>query len=246
MLLKDKISIITGAGRGIGKETAIDFAKEGSNVVLVSRNMEELIEVKKELEDTFDVRAFPITADISSEEDVKELFKKTIAEFDRLDILVNNAGVHLRKSIIDTSVNEWDKVMEINLRGTFLCCREALKIMMKQNYGKIINVSSESGTKGSANQGAYCTSKFGQLGLTQVLADEAKDFNININAVLPSATDTKLLKDSYPEFDCSIFINPQDIAKTITFVASENAKAIKGASIEVYNAQNFKPNLFNI
>lgn len=246
MLLKDKISIITGAGRGIGKATAFDFAKEGSNLVLVSRTMEELNKVKKEIESSYGVKVLNTTADISSEEDVKKMFEKTLAEFKRVDVIVNNAGIHLRKSVTDTTVKEWDKVMEINLRGTFLCCREAVKIMVKQNYGKIINVSSESGTKGSANQGAYCTSKFGQIGLTEVLADEVKDYDINVNAVLPSATNTKLLQDSYPEFDCSKFIQPEDIAKTITFVASERAKAIKGASIEVYNAQNFRPNLFNI
>ncbi len=148
-----------------------------------------------------------IIADIASEEDVKRIFLRlSMSAFGRVDIIVANAGIHLRKSVIDTSVADWDRMMEINLRGTFLCCREAAKIMVKQNYGKIIIISSESGKKGSASQGAYCTTKFGQLGLMEVLQDELKDYNINVNAVLPSATDTPLLRASYPEVNHSLLL----------------------------------------
>lgn len=239
MLLKNKIAIVTGAGRGIGRAIALDFAKEGANVVVVSRSMDELIELSEEIK-RFKVEALPIKSDISLEEDVKHIFSETISVFKRLDILINNAGIHLLKPILDTTVEEWDRVMEINLRGTFLCCREALKIMIPQNYGKIINISSASGVKGSSNLGAYCASKFGQIALTQVIADEVKDLNININAVLPSAADTKIIRDSYPGIDYSIFIKPEDIARVVAFMVSESASVIKGASIEVYNAQNYK------
>jgi 3-oxoacyl-[acyl-carrier protein] reductase len=165
--------------------------------------------------------------------------------FGRIDILVANAGIHLRKSIIETTVKEWDEMMEINLRGTFLCCREVVKVMMKQDYGKIIIVSSESGKKGSASQGAYCTTKFGQIGFTEVLTDEVKDYNINVNAVLPSATNTPLIRKSYPEVRHEALIKPENIASVITLMASEKTSAVKGASIAVWNAQNYMPNLFN-
>ena len=244
MILKNRIAIITGAGRGIGMETAVDFAKEGADVVLVSRNEHELSGVAKKAE-TFGARTLIATGDISIEKDVKNIINMTLSAFNRLDIIVANAGIHLRKSVIDTSVEEWDKMMEINLRGTFLCCREAAKIMIKQDYGKIIIVSSESGKKGSAFQGAYCTTKFGQLGFTEVLQDELKDYNINVNAVLPSATNTKLLRDSYPEVNHSLLLKPEQIAKVITFVASDNASGVKGATYAVWGAQNFKSNLFN-
>jgi len=244
MLLKNKVAIITGAGKGIGKETAIDFAKEGANVVLVSRTLSELMELSKKIEG-FGVKSIVVTGDISSEEDVKRIFDESVSAFERVDIIVANAGIHLRKSVIDTSVADWDLMMEINLRGTFLCCREAAKIMIKQNYGKIIIISSESGKKGSASQGAYCTSKFGQLGLMEVLQDELKDYNINVNAVLPSATDTPLLRASYPEVNHSLLLRAEQIAKVISFVASDDASGVKGAAYAVWGAQNLKPNLFN-
>ena len=244
MILKGKIAIITGSGRGIGMETAIDFAKEGADIVLVSRNEKELLEVAKKAE-SFGARTLIATGNISEEKDVQNILDKTISTFKRFDIFVANAGIHLRKSVIDTTVEEWDKMMEINLKGTFICCREAAKVMIKQNYGKIIIISSESGKKGSAFQGAYCTTKFGQIGFTEVLQDELKDYNINVNAVLPSATDTKLLRDSYPEVNHSLLLKAEQIAKVITFVASDNASGVKGASYAVWGAQNFKPNLFN-
>jgi NAD(P)-dependent dehydrogenase (short-subunit alcohol dehydrogenase family) len=244
MLLKDKIAIVTGAGRGIGRETAIDFAKEGASIALVSRSEKELSEVASEIE-KIGTEALIATGDIAIEEDVKKVFEKTVSSFGRVDIVVANAGIHLRKSVIDTTTEEWDEMMAINLKGTFLYCKEAAKIMIKQNYGKIIIVSSESGKKGSAFQGAYCTSKFGQIGFTEVLQDELKDYNINVNAVLPSATNTKLLRDSYPEVNHSLLLKPEQIAKVITFVASDNASGVKGASYEVWGAQNLRPNLFN-
>jgi len=245
MLLKDKVAVITGAGKGIGRETAIDFAKEGSNLVLVSRTMSDLEELVKETE-SYGIKSLAVTADVSETMDVKKIFDTALSKFGKLDILVANAGIHLRKSIPDTSLEEWEKLLKVNLTGTFLCCREAVKIMMAKNFGKIIIVSSESGTRGSAFQGAYCTTKFGQLGLMEVLADEVKDYNINVNAVLPSATNTKLLRDSYPEVNHSLLIKPVQIATVITFMASEKSDAIKGSVIPVYNAQNLKPNLFNV
>jgi len=244
MLLKDKVAIVTGAGKGIGKETAIDFAKEGANIVLVSRTEADLARLSKQIE-SFGIKSLVVTGDIASEDDVKKIFDASISAFGRVDIIVANAGIHLRKSVINTTVADWDKMMEINLRGTFLCCREAAKIMIKQNYGKIIIISSESGKKGSASQGAYCTTKFGQLGLMEVLQDELKDYNINVNAVLPSATDTPLLRASYPEVNHSLLLRAEQIAKVITFVASDSASGVKGAAYAVWGAQNLKPNLFN-
>lgn len=244
MLLRNKIAIITGAGKGIGKETAFDFAREGANLVLVSRTLDDLKKTSRQLE-KYKVKTLSLTADIALEEDVAKMIKDTMNAFGRIDILVANAGIHLRKTIIDTSVADWDEMMEINLRGTFLCCREAVKIMIDQNYGKIIIISSESGKKGSASQGAYCATKFGQIGFTEVLTDEVKDYNINVNAVLPSATNTSLIRKSYPEVNHEALTKPESIAKVITFMASENASAIKGASIAVWNAQNYMPNLFN-
>lgn len=244
MLLKDKIAIVTGAGKGIGWETAIDFAKEGANLVLVSRTKKDLEKLEEAIE-PYGVKTLLVPTDIADQGQVEAMVDKTLKHFNGLDILVANAGIHLRKPIVETTVEEWDEMMEINLRGTFLCCKEVVKVMMENNYGKIVIVSSESGTKGSASQGAYCTTKFGQIGFMEVLTDEVKDYNINVNAVLPSATNTPLIRKSYPEVDHQKLITPDRIAKVITFTVSENASAVKGAAIAVWNAQNFKPNLFN-
>jgi len=244
MLLKGKIAIITGAGKGIGWETAIDFAKEGADLVLVSRTRKDLEKLAGQVQE-LGAKSLILTTDIAEEGQVRDMIDKTLQNFGRLDILVANAGIHLRKTVTETTVTEWDEMMEINLRGTFLCCREAVKVMVEQNYGKIVIVSSESGTKGSASQGAYCTTKFGQIGFMEVLTDEVKDYDINVNAVLPSATNTPLIRKSYPEVNHKALITPDRIAKVITFTCSENASAIKGAAIAVWNAQNFKPNLFN-
>ena len=244
MLLRNKIAIITGAGKGIGKETALDFAREGADLVLISRTLNDLEKISKQVQ-KYNVKTLCMTIDIASETEVKKMVDNTLSTFGRIDILVANAGIHLRKTIIETSVADWDEMMEINLRGTFLCCREVVKVMIGQDHGKIIIISSESGKKGSASQGAYCTTKFGQIGFTEVLTDEVKDYNINVNAVLPSATNTPLIRKSYPEVNHEALTRPESIAKVITFMASENATAIKGASIAVWNAQNFMPNLFN-
>ena len=244
MLLKDRIAIITGAGKGIGRETAIDFAREGAHIVMVSRTKTDLDKLAEEIK-PFNVRTLLLESDISVEKDVNQVFEETMSAFSRLDIIVCSAGTHLRKTIADTTVRDWDEMMAVNLRGTFLCSREAVKIMVKQDYGKIIIISSESGKKGSASQGAYCASKFGQIGLTEVLADEVKDYNINVNAVLPSASNTPMIKKSYPEVNREKLIKQEQVARVITFMASDDSSAIKGASIAVWNAQNYKHNLFN-
>ena len=126
--------------------------------------------------------------------------------------------------------------MAVNARGTFLCCREALRLMIPQNRGKLINISSESGKKGFPLECAYDSSKFAQIGLLQSLANEVRDYNININAILPSATYTRLFKESYPEVDYSMILQPSDVSKVAVFLAGEGSDKIKGACIELYNA----------
>lgn len=244
MLLKDKVSLITGAARGIGKSIALDFANEGSDLILADIDPDELDKTCRFIGKSADVKVVPVVADISKEDDVINLFKTAGQNFKRLDILVNNAGIHIFKSTLKTTLEEWDRVLDINLRGTFLCCKEALKIMTSRNYGKIINISSDVGKKGEAMQAAYCASKAGIIALAETLADEFNDYNININSVLPHSVDTDLLRNSFPELEYSKFIKPADVSKVVLFLASDHSSAIKGAAIEVYNGQNLGKNWF--
>jgi NAD(P)-dependent dehydrogenase (short-subunit alcohol dehydrogenase family) len=241
MILKNKVALITGAGRGIGKETVIRLAKDGADVILVSRSELELKKVRK-ITDSYKVRSLIIAADVSIEEEVKKIFEKIRAEFGRVDIVVTAAGIHLRKAVIDISAAEWDLVLAINLKGTFLCCREAAKMMIDQNYGKIIIVSSKIAKLGVGDQSAYCASKHGLIGLTESLQDELKNYDINVNAVLPAGVDTRMVEDTFPEIDRSLLLKPQQVSEVITFLASDRASGVKGASYEVWGGQNYRPN----
>ena len=240
MRFKDKIVVVTGSGKGIGRANAIDFAREGAKIVLVSRTLKDLEEVSLII-NKIGSDSLIVRADVSREEDVKEIFEKALEKYKTVDILVNNAAIVIRKSILAMSLEEWKKQLDINLTGTFLCMREALKIMAKNNYGKIVIVSSEAGKKGCSMKCAYSSSKFGQLGLTESAAADikSKGLNININAVCPSGVDTPLTRKNYPKIDYSKagFMNPGDISKVILFLASEEAKNLKGNSIEVYDGQ---------
>ncbi len=241
--LTNRVALVTGAGRGIGREIALEYGKLGADLVLVSRTKTEIERVSKACIDRFNVKSIAIEADISIEDEVFKVFRGLKDNFSKIDILVNNASIYLKKDILNISVKEWDDIISVNLRGMFLCCREALRIMIPRNYGKIINISSESGTKGFALESAYNTSKFGQLGLTKSLANELKGYNININAILPSATNTKLFREAYPEVDTQNILQPSDIAKIAVFLASDYSKVLKGVSIEAYNGQDFEPAL---
>lgn len=230
--------IVTGAGKGIGKAIAIDFAKEGAKLVLVSRTISDLIEVSDKIK-KIGAQSIIVQADVSKVVDVQKIFKKTVEEYQTVDILVNNAAIQIRNHILDVSIDEWKDHLDINLTGAFLCSQEALKIMVIKNYGKIINIASEGGKRAWSTGSSYCASKFGMLGLTEASAADVKDKEININAVCPSGVDTPLVRKSYPKLDFSKIklMNSEDISKVVLFIASEKAKAIKGSFISVSAGQ---------
>jgi len=240
MRFKDKIVVVTGSGKGIGRANAIDFARERAKVILVSRTLKDLEEVSLRVKEAGS-DSLIVQADVSKEEDVKKIFKRALEKYKTVDILVNNAAIVIRKNILVMSLEEWQKQLDINLTGTFLCMREALKIMAEKNYGKIINVSSEAGKKGCSMKSAYSSSKFGQLGLTESAAADikSKGLNININAVCPAGVDTPLTRKNYPKINYlkAGFMDPKDISKVILFLASEDAKNLKGNSVELYDGQ---------
>lgn len=184
MKLKNKVAIVTGAGQGIGKETALALAKEGA-VVVVSDITEKIHDVVKEIE-ALGSQGLAIKADVSNNKETEEMAKKTVKKFGRIDILVNNAGIFPFKSLLEMREEDWDKVLDVNLKGVFNCTKAVIPKMIKQKYGKIINITSIAGVKvGHVGLVHYCASKAGIVGFTKATALELAQYGINVNAIAP-------------------------------------------------------------
>ena len=193
--LNGKVALITGASQGIGQGIADAFAAEGASLILSSRNA-ELLDQNAETLLEAGANVLVVPADVTNEAQVKELFRRTMERFERLDILVNNAGIFDGGPLDELSVETWDRVMATNLRGPFLCTREAMRIMKEQRGGRIINVGSISAQRVRPNSAAYSTSKHGLVGLTQVTALEGRDFGITCGCLHPGNVDVETLAES--------------------------------------------------
>ncbi|MBN2324599.1 MAG: SDR family oxidoreductase [Spirochaetes bacterium] len=213
--LKDRIALVTGASRGIGRSISAALASSGVRVILSSRSKESLEAVGKEIGG-----ATVIPADISKENDIDSLFSSVQETFGRLDILVNNAGIGFFGSLVDFSIEDFDRLLAINLRGTYLCCQRAMRMMIPQKKGHIINMSSVAGFKGYENQSAYTASKHGVMGLTKSLAVEAQKHGIRVSVICPGGVNTDLCKAASPQLEESVLIPPEDIAKTVLYLLS--------------------------
>jgi len=195
MKLKGKVAIVTGGGRGLGKAIALAFAAEGADVVVVSRTISEVEGTAKEVQ-ALGCRALPIKVDVSNKEEVKNMVDSATQQFGRLDILVNNAGVQPPIGpVIKNDPEEWLRTVTINLGGTFLCSRAVLPIMMKRRQGKIINLSGGGATSPRPYFTAYAASKAAVVRFTETLAEEVKEFNIQVNAIAPGAVNTRMLEE---------------------------------------------------
>lgn len=195
MKLKDKIAIVTGAGRGIGKAIALAFAREGASVVAVSRTFTEVTETAREVQ-ALGGRALPMKVDVSSREEVENMVSSAMHQFEKLDILVNNAGVQPPIGpITENDPDQWWKTVTINLGGTFLCSRSVLPVMMKRRQGKIINLSGGGATSPRPYFTAYAVSKTAVVRLTETLAEEVREYNIQVNAIAPGAVNTRMLEE---------------------------------------------------
>ena len=220
MTLKDKVALITGAGRGIGKAVATSYARAGANLALCARTASELDQTVTELR-ALKVEVEGWVCDVSMEEPVKEFVGAAHKKLGRVDVLVNNAGVMTRPvPMTELDVKKWDYTMAVNLRGPFLITQAVLPIMIKQQSGSIINVSSMIGRGAYANFLAYATSKWGLEGFTQTLAAEARSSNIRVNSVEPGYVATKLtgFHGSKPESVTDVFV----------YLASDESKGVTG------------------
>ena len=219
-----QVALVTGASRGIGRAISTSLAAAGSHVVAVARNARQLDELVAEIA-AAGGSATALPADLAEESQLREAFETIDRRFGRLDVLVNNAGIGVFGPLADYSTSDLDRLLSVNLRAPFLCCREALRRMIPQKRGYIINIASVVGFKGYVNQAAYTATKHGVMGLTKVLAAEAQPHGIRTSVILPGGVDTDLVGDARPDLDRSILLQPSDIAETVMYLLSLSERA---------------------
>ncbi|MCM3572807.1 MULTISPECIES: 3-oxoacyl-[acyl-carrier-protein] reductase [Mesobacillus] len=241
MRLEGKVALVTGASRGIGREIALELAREGASVAVNYAGSEaKALEVVDEIK-AMGQDAFAIQADVSNSESVNDMVKETIERFGKLDILVNNAGITKDNLLMRMKESEWDDVININLKGVFLCTKAVTRQMMKQRSGRIINISSIVGVSGNPGQANYVAAKSGVIGLTKTTAKELSSRGITVNAVAPGFITTdmtdKLNEDVKTEMLKQIplarFGEPKDIARTVVFLASEDSAYMTGQTLHI-------------
>lgn len=239
--LEGRTAIVTGAARGIGKAIAETLAARGANIVLVDLQMDLAEEAANEIAAKTGREVIALEADVSDQASVKAMIKDAIAKFGKIDILVNNAGITRDGLIMRMKEKDWDLVLDINLKGAFNCAQALARPMMKQRYGRIINITSVSGLVGQAGQTNYSSSKAGLIGLTKALAKELGSRNITVNAVAPGFIETVLtvdLPEEIKEFSMKMtpmarFGQPEDIANAVAFLAAEESSFITGVTLQV-------------
>jgi 3-hydroxybutyrate dehydrogenase len=253
MTLKDRVALITGGGRGIGRAIALAFAKEGANVVLAARTMSQVESVASELTEAVGSSAVPVVCDVSDVESVSRMFATVEKRFERgPDILVNNAGIAESATLLKTDDELWNRHLAVNLSGTFYCMRAALPSMLRSGWGRVINVASIAGKTGAPYIAAYSASKHGVLGLTRSVALEVAAKGITVNAICPGYVDTDMttravenitaktgydvdqaleaIKRTSPQ---NRLIMPEEVATLAVLLASDEGRGINGQAINV-------------
>jgi gluconate 5-dehydrogenase len=236
--LSGKVAVVVGGHGGIGKAIALGLADAGADVIVTSRNIEALKDVVREIE-ARGKKSMAVAVDIVNEKAVIDMVNEVMKAFGRIDILVNAAGLAIRKPADTFPIDEWQKVMDINTRGTFLCCQAAGRVMLKQKSGRIINVSSVRGRYGlPANYAAYCASKGAVDTLTRTLACEWAKSNVLVNAVAPTVVETDLTKSALADpayakqmkdrIPMGKWAMPEDIVGSVIFFASEASSFVTG------------------
>ena len=240
--LKNKNIIITGASSGLGEQMVATFSKLGSNIILISRNSLKITNIAKTLSKKYTKQKFKsYELDISKYENTEIIFTKIVKEFKTIDVLINNAGITDDNIIVRMSKNQWNDVIDTNLNGTFNCSKFCSKVMMKQRFGKIINISSIIGQIGNKGQTNYSASKAGIIGLTKSLAKELASRNITVNAINPGYIETNMTKkmsekmkdDFLNKIPLKAFGKPEDVSFLAAFLSSNSSNYITGETINI-------------
>ncbi|MFC2022041.1 SDR family NAD(P)-dependent oxidoreductase [Chloroflexota bacterium] len=242
--LEGKVAIVTGGGTGIGRGIALEFAKAGVDVVVSSRRLAVLEEAAGEIR-ALGKRSLAVQADISRKSDMDNLVQRVIDEFGGIDILVNNAGTIIRESLLDLREEDWDRVIDTNLKGTYLCCQAVGRVMVERKKGNIINMASFAAMKATVGRGVYAASKAGMVMLTRVLAMELASSNIRVNAIAPSQVRTEFTRPLWSDPESEYFkqymarvpmgriAEVNEIAGVALFLASDASSYITGQTIGV-------------
>lgn len=242
MRLEGKVAVVTGAGQGLGRAYALEFAKQGANVVVNDVNMDNANKVVKEIEG-MGRKAIAVKAGVDSREEAQNLIDTAIEKFGKVDILVNNAGITRTAMLHRMTKEEWDQVISVNLTGVFNCIRAVAPHMMERKYGKIVNVTSVAGVRGTMGQINYGAAKAGVIGLTKSAARELAKYGINVNAVAPGVIETamtevirtnpKFREKFISEIPLGRFGQPEDVALVAAFLASDDARYVTGQVLMV-------------
>lgn len=240
MPLSERIAFVTGASQGIGRACALRLAKDGAGIAVAARNQEKLNELVAKIAAAGGrAAAFPL--DVSDEEQIKSAIKAAIAQFGKIDILVNNAGITRDQLVMRMKRADWDAVLQTNLTSAYLCIQQVIGSMLKQRWGRIINISSVFGQTGQAGQANYAASKAGLIGLTMAIAREVGSRNITCNAVAPGFIETAMTAGLSDEFKQNAVKQiplarvgtPEDVASAVAFLASDEAAYITGHVLNV-------------
>jgi len=240
MTLSGRVALVTGASQGIGRACALRLAASGASVAVAARNREKLTELVQQIEAS-GVRAVALPVDVADEEQIKTAFKAALGQFGKIDILINNAGITRDQLVMRMKRADWDAVLSTNLTSAYLCIQQAIGSMLKQRWGRIINITSVFGQMGQAGQANYAASKAGLIGLTMAIAREVRSRNITCNAVAPGFIETAMTSGFSDDFRQNALKAiplgrvgaPEDVANAVAFLASEQASYITGHVLSV-------------
>lgn len=239
--MNGRTAIVTGASRGIGRGIALKFGELGANVVVTARNTAALEAIVEELSQSGS-RGLAVTADLDIEEDIQRIAAEALAEFGGIDVLVNNgAFIHPPIHLVDFEVALWKQIINVNLTAAAVLTRAVLPTMIENGYGKIINISSIGGRRGSKGRSAYRAAKAGLISLTESVAAEVKPFGVDVNCICPGGVDTEGLREAFGDsiaLEVPDLMDVSEIANVVAFLASDESSAITGTAIDAFGGTN--------